>query len=217
MLGLTWCRSSEGHKSKAFLCPSWSWASQKSEVSYRFAAQVLKDSDHRRWTRESGNNDYYNGDLAGPMSHIANVDWKADVVDLFGNVLAEYIDLYTRLGLGTVMRDYFLDVVRDSERWKESQATMIHYITQSGKAHWYHAKATMDNSEVAGARVTIALLQEPDTDRRIFLLLDPPDLDAGTFRCVGLAELDNSDYFEEEDKERREVTREWIEKTIRLL
>jgi hypothetical protein len=214
-LGLTWCRSSNGHKSTTFECPSWSWASQNSEISYRIAAQVLQDLDHRYLRGTSNRDDQNEADPARPSSQIINVHWKPDMANTFGNVSDAHIDLRTILSTGIVVRDHFSHRLPHGLGWEYSQAILIPYTSPSGKAEWWPAKATMDDSGAAGAHVTVALLREPTTDNPVFLLLVPSDLVAKTFRRVGLAEL--NDINRNGERDLVELTQGWTRQTIRLV
>lgn len=210
ILGLQWIRKGEGQKSKAYDCPSWSWASQDSEVSYRVAARYLQSLFDER-LRVRIDEDGKEEDEEASKSPILHVEWNPDPTNPFGSVSSAYIDLHTKIGVGVVLRDHFQRFEPYEREWEGAQALMLSYTADdTGRSESWHARATMDESNFTGGRVAVAVLGES------LLLLDPPDPEASEFRRVGLADW-NSDITSNRRKSEGDATRLWIEKTIRLL
>ncbi len=218
LLGLTWSRSSDGHKSKTFPCPSWSWASQVSAVSYRFARFALDDLQEKDWRRHRNNDKEKEQDKTpkGPTSEIIDVKWTSDPVNPFGNVSDAYIELRTLVSTGTILRDHFNRPGLVSDVEKRSQGLIIPITTENGKTVWRHFKATMDDSTAPGGKYTLALLKEPTFSAVTLLVLEPADLDVGIFHRVGLAERYDGDY-PCSNADNLEFLEDWEEKTIRLV
>ncbi|TID19584.1 heterokaryon incompatibility protein [Venturia nashicola] len=234
---LLWCRSGNGRKLTTFACPSWSWASQNSSVSYELAAKALRDldDDEEKQRREEyrvqhqgqdqdqevprldiENRPYQDEFLIETRSRIVGVEWEPDPINAFGNVRDAYIDLHTMLGTGIVLRDNFGKRTSDWY-WADTsvQAIMMPYISPFGRSEWWRATAIMDDAGMAGGQVAIALIRDSQTRRPAFLLLEPPDLEAKIFRRVGLARLDSDAL--DRDETWKPLMKDWAKRTIRLV
>ena len=61
-MGLICRRDGAEHKSKTFACPSWSWASQESGVSYYLVSRVLKEASHQALMKDAGSCEHSSDD-----------------------------------------------------------------------------------------------------------------------------------------------------------
>lgn len=85
--GLMWHADGPGSKFKTTTCPSWSWASQSSPVTYDLA--------DRQWSSTNFT----------PQVLDAHVE-AADVRNPFGDVESGYVMLHTKLQTARVLRDH---------------------------------------------------------------------------------------------------------------
>ncbi|KAL1622326.1 hypothetical protein SLS56_008763 [Neofusicoccum ribis] len=190
--GLTWRRQGpRGQKNKAYNCPSWSWASQDSIVSYQWAGEQRGEGLF--------------------MPQVLDVIWEPDSANMFGDVRSAHIVLDTTITTGGVMPDHF-------RRYEPFQHD-AHYIqaviiSDPERAVLWHATATMDDAGVGGKMVAVAVLSTYYSER-IFLLLDPPDLDAEEYRRVGIAIMGCSDG--ENPKVQGDIASGWKRITIKLV
>lgn len=215
ILGLQWIRKGEGCKSKTYDCPSWSWASQDSEVSYRVAGKYIEGLFNYQMRNNSEEEDQKEEE--SPESTIVEVDWKPDPTNPFGSVSSAYIDLHTKIGVGTVLRDHFQRSEPYEKEWEGAQALGISYEMGNGRAQSWCARATMDDSTFTGGRVAIAILREARSETQNLLLLHPPDPEATEFRRVGLAEWDQPGGSPFRGRDVSKVIELWTEKKIRLV
>lgn len=157
--GLLWKRLGPGCKSKTYSCPSWSWASQNSAVSYGHATPGLFASRLR---------------LSGSFPRLQEVSWATKPENAFGDVLFAYVDLETTITLGSVLRDGTF-----YKSGRQVEQTII--IPGPGQNGTLCASAIMDDADGGGRNVTVANMGH------CLLLLEPPSLGSKEYRRVGLA------------------------------
>lgn len=174
--GIMWRRDGPGSKSKTMTCPSWSWASQSSPVSYRLSNfEIVFDPPHVR-------------DGFKPQVVDARVE-AADVKNPFGNVKSGYVMLHTKLRTARVLRD-FLGRVPPGWNWNTSDARGLFIDSGTFMSQWPVA-AFMDD-EYVPHEVLVALVGR--LGNFVALLLTPPKLDAEEYRRVGITVLDYFDW-----------------------
>lgn len=188
--GLLWIRQGLGFKSSTYSCPTWSWASQNSAVAYKFATPSM-------WTAEPS--DFF--------PRVRDVSWATKPENPFGDVLSAHIDLDTTIALGTVLRD---NTFNDRPLWTQydSQALMI---TGSGQNRAYCTNAIIDDANRGGRNVVVANMGH------CFLLLEPPSLSSEEYRRVGIAIPNVVPFDHEQQFHMDDLTRGWIQRTIRLV
>ncbi|KAI1261133.1 heterokaryon incompatibility protein-domain-containing protein [Xylariaceae sp. FL1019] len=192
--GMLWKRESSGFKNKTYLCPTWSWASQESSVSYKWVWRHVYDES-----------------MFTPR--VMDVRWKTGLTGLYGDTTSAYIELMTRIKIGTVTRDYTFSDSKDDESMSQS---LVFSDTASSKIR--HAGAVMDDERVGGGAVLMAIMSGRQTDAPILLLLEPPSLTAEQYRRVGIARLDDysgSGHPEYDAGENPAI--DWISRTIKLI
>jgi hypothetical protein len=159
--GTLWQRNSPGHKNKTYSCPSWSWASQNSTVSYRSAL-------HR------------SGDVSMFRPRVVDVQWEPGAASHFGDVISACLYLDTEIILGIVTRDICFGTKQHD---KDISQSLV--FSTPGSMRLWHAAAILDDDSMLGGPVILAL----QTQSNVILLLDPPDLNADEYRRVGIAEI----------------------------
>ncbi|KAI0147148.1 heterokaryon incompatibility protein-domain-containing protein [Xylariaceae sp. FL1272] len=193
--GMLWKRESPGSKNKAYSCPTWSWASQDSSVSYKWVWRHVYDES-----------------MFTPR--VMDVRWQTGPTGSFGDATSACIELMTRIKIGTVTRDYtFADSKDDSNNMSQS---LVFSDTASSKLR--HAEAVMDDEKIVGGAVLMAIMSGRQTSSPILLLLEPPILTAEQYRRVGIARLDDysgSGHPEYEAGDSPES--DWMCRTIKLI
>lgn len=186
--GLLWRRNGPGCKSKTYSCPTWSWASQNSAVSYDCATPGLfKCASTSR--------------LPGSFPRLQDVSWANKPENPFGDVLFAYVDLETTITLGSVLRDGTF-----YKSWRQVEQTII--VPGPGQNGTLCAGAIMDDADGGGRNVTVANMGH------CLLLLEPPSLGSKEYRRVGLAlPRKSSQRWDFVDA----VSLGWTQRTIRLV
>lgn len=188
--GLLWMRTGPGCKSKTYSCPTWSWASQNSAVTYRLASGYEPGSGYSE-----------------SFPRIQDVSWATKPENPFGDVLFAYVDLDTTIALGSVLRDNSFYRSWHSETCTEQ--TLI--IPGPGQNGTICADVTMDDADGGGRNVVVANMGH------CLLLLEPPSLGSEEYRRVGVAvlytdiEVDSYDIVNID-----EISFGWTQRTIRL-
>lgn len=196
--GLLWRRNSSGCKIKTYVCPSWSWASQNSTVSYEWVSNRPSDA------------------ASTFIPRIMDVQWTPSPTNAFGDVEWASITLDTRIRLCTVARDAALSGLFNNEYGNGDHQSLVFSDPES--THLWLAEATMDDEQSVGGKVAIATMLGEPSLQPIFLLLDPPDLDAQEYRRVGIARVfNNSHYGYASSEESENLTLHWKPRTIRLV
>ncbi|CAJ2511933.1 Uu.00g075580.m01.CDS01 [Anthostomella pinea] len=195
--GMLWRRDSVGHKNKTYSCPSWTWASQSSTVSYYWASGRTHD-------------------VSMFTPRVVDLQYKHGPASPFGDVLSAYIYLDTRIRLGTVTRDYIF--AADSDRNRDGNISQSLVFSDAGSTKLWHAEAVMDDERAVGGSVAMAILLGRQAWKPVLLLLHPPDLGADQYRRVGIAQL--GDYpgsgcpeYEADES----VESAWKRRTIKLI
>lgn len=140
--GLLWIRRGPGFKSRTYSCPTWSWASQNSTVSYTFATPPS-----------------YTAKPSELFPRVRDVSWVTKPENPFGDVLFAHIDLDTTIALGAVLRD------NTFSHWASDDPTFI--VPESGQKETLCGTARMDDTDGGGRDVVVAnmghrfLLLEP--------------------------------------------------------
>lgn len=209
--GLCWYRDGEGRKNMAYQCPSWSWASQQSGVTYR-AINSFKEPDEARPN----------------MIKVLDVQIARSETNPFGNVRSGRITLHTKVAAGTVVPDEFGQShsgfsygVRDIVR-PDLQALVI--PERVGQDVW-QGVAVLDDEGHRCQQVVIAL---------IALAQDPSDFGKGmakwwsillqnagegeqTYRRVGLGVVEERYTSGSWKREKPNFDREWTEQVITII
>lgn len=177
--GMMWRRDGPGSKSKTMSCPSWSWASQSSPVSY-----LLSDSEFIAYADQPR-------DGFKPQVVDARVE-AADVKSPFADVKSGYVMLHTKLQTARVLRDFLGHIPFVNFYDEETRGLLIDSGTLMSQ---WPVGAFMDDEDVTH-EVLVALVGCPSGTRSTFvaLLLTPPKLDAEEYRRVGIAILDYFDW-----------------------
>jgi hypothetical protein len=173
MTGLLWERRGPGRKSRRYACPSWSWASQESGVSY----EIIKM--YHQLSRESP--------LYQPR--VIYVHVETDPLSPFGDVNSGYIKLDTLVTSGWVMR-HKTQGVFTSKFYKEF------IFSNPGRTDVWRAPAFMDDDDHhQHSKLTVAFLgltsqSSLDPGGWVALLLEPVRDEMQTYRRVGLLATD---------------------------
>lgn len=193
--GLLWMRRGPGRKSKTYSCPTWSWASQNSAVTYDNATP----SGFAPMPSKS-------------FPRVQDVSWHTKPENAFGDVISASVDLETTITLGTVLRDntfnYSLHPWTRAQNCK--QQTLV--IPGHGQNGTLCAGAMMDDEDGGGQNVAVANMGH------CLLLLAPPSLSSEEYRRVGFAFPDSFQSLPSRPRIRMDdITRGWTERTIRLV
>lgn len=207
--GLCWYRDGEGRKNMAYQCPSWSWASQRSGVTYR-ALDSCKEPDEEFLK----------------MVNISDVQIVPSEKNPFGNVHGGHIKLHTRVTAGIVMPDQFGlggsgfdDRIMDNV-WPDSQALVI--SETSGQRVW-QGGAVLDDEGHRCQQVVIALIapaegMERDMTKWWLLLLENAGEREQTYRRVGLGVVqDRYASCSGKDDGKLNFDRDWTERVITII
>jgi hypothetical protein len=191
--GLLWQRNGLGSKSNRNNCPSWSWASQDSEVSYGLVgSQPLLHS--------------------GPNKpKIIEISITQDPENPFGDARASFVKLDTLVMVGWVLRDHFSRYNFNSG--SSYKPALI--ISENGSGRLWQAEAIMDSQDAIGKqfKVLVALI-DGDSWRRIMLILEPPDLDANEYRRIGIATIKAVNF---DTSKIKYLGKEWPRRIIKLI
>jgi hypothetical protein len=216
LAGLLWHRIGPGSKARDHGCPSWSWASQDSGVSYGLAFRKenrkLPKSTvvGRRARRDS---DAFDASLVDFLDvfdsksttyssvKVVDVYTENDTLNRFGTVAGGYVVLETRTTAAWVLRDSF--GLRENTNHMESRDSLSFWLeTGYGDSSLVaqaiiftipscsrpgHGFAHMDNDDNhVRGRVICALLATRD-HCMIFILLKPVSFGVDTYKRVGIA------------------------------
>lgn len=185
--GLLWARKGEGCKSKTYSCPTWSWASQNSAVTYLFATPL-------RSTPRSSE----------PFPRVQGVFWDTKPENPFGDVLFAYVDLETTIALGTVLRDSAFGGV--GYVWEVGSNIQTLIIPWPGQKGALCEGAVMDDADGGGRNVVVASMGH------CLLLLEPPSLSSKEYRRVGVV-IGSYSWLSGMDK----LSHGWTQRTFRLV
>lgn len=194
--GLLWRRSGPGYKSKTYSCPTWSWASQSSAVTYENATPSVYTTQPSEY-----------------FPRVQNVSWDTKPENPFGDVLFAHVDLDTKIALGAMPRDNSsYDAWYPS--WQPENERQMLIITEPGPNRTICADATMDDEDGGGQNVVVAIMGH------CFLLLEPPSLSSREYRRVGVAAC--HEYKAASTRGKRlvdmdEISLGWTRRTIRLV
>jgi hypothetical protein len=161
MTGLLWTRQGSGRKSRRYACPSWSWASQESGVSYGIIWE------YRQISRTSP--------LYQPR--IIDVNVETDPLSPFGDVKSGYIKLDTLVTSGWVMRHVRLYPGNTLEKQ--------FIFSNPGRTDVWSALAVMDDDDHQGSKLTVAFLGL-FSHGWVALLLETVRGETQTYRRVGI-------------------------------
>jgi hypothetical protein len=163
MVGLIWERSSPGHKSTRYSCPSWSWASQETSVSYEQISFY-----YYRVGRGS----------AGYQPRVIDVKVETEPTSPFGDTKSGSITLDTLVTSGWLMR------LKDKRRYPE-ETHRAFIFSSPDRTNIWGSSAVMDDDDYRGYKLTVALLGEVE-DGWVALLLEPILGKSQTYRRVGI-------------------------------
>lgn len=185
--GLMWYRDGPGFKSTATTCPSWSWASQSSPVSYRFLRYPRQES--------------------GFMPHVLDVHVEVADRNPFGDVQSGYLMLHTKIQTARVLRDFL--GCRAITLTPYTQEIRGLFITKESSISLYPEAAMMDDEDLTH-EVLAALVEGPQPGvPATVLLLIPPRLDAEEYRRVGIGQLELPGV--------ESVIMQWTTRTIKIV
>lgn len=211
--GLCWYRDGEGRKNMAYQCPSWSWASQLSGVTYG-ALNSFKEPDE--------------GSLN--MVNVLDVQVVRSENNPFGNVHSGRVRLNTRVAAGTVVPNQFrqsgpgvdYDVLdRLDYDWQ-----VLVIPERNGRSVWY-GSAVLDDEGQSCQQVVIALIA-PAEDVRLtvttggmaewwLILLQNAGEREQTYRRVGLGVVSESFTYCSWKPEKPNFDRDWTEQVITII
>lgn len=167
--GLMWRGDGPGSKIVTSTCPSWSWASQLSPVSYEILTRIWPVSG-----------------IAAPKVLDVHVE-PADERNPFGDVQSGYVMLRTKVQTARVLPD-FLGLTSPFNLYRQEEWRGLFISSGTGMSQW-PLKAYMDDEDVRYDEVLVAVV-----GTRLFvpiaLLLHPPRLGAEEYRRVGIALLE---------------------------
>lgn len=192
--GLMWSPDGPGSKSKAATCPSWSWASQSSPITY-----ILAD-------RQRPSNEF--------MPQLLDVHVEAaDIRNPFGDVKSGYVMLHTKLQTARVLRDY-LGQSPNHSYWPfcHREVRGLFIDSETVMSQWPVA-AYMDDEDNVTHEVLVALVGNYYSF--VALLLTSPKLDAEEYWRVGIAILEYNVWGIKEPVD-REIMR-WTTRTIKIV
>lgn len=186
--GLGWVSiATEGRKIEQYSCPSWSWASQDSAVSYHMLYSQQPDDS-----------------MFTPS--VVSVKWVPDPENPFADASSASIDLDTRIALGylrynTEGPSRLFPTIPGVDTWNDAYALPS------------FALAYMDDSGATTRSVAIAAVGHCDKSL-VCLILDPPTLDANNYRRVGISWFSSKLGFGDDQ---RHITSKWRNRIITLV
>lgn len=200
LTGLLWRRTGAGSKAEAYRCPSWSWLSQDSGVTYELAhgrwlpGQLARRRFHgsmdircssweEGWLvcqRDSHEIDTWHD---GPFSRVLDACTNKDMANPFGTVTGGHVDLRTRLVAALRTTD------RPDGNWgwelRSTDATALMFPSCSPNGR--QGVAYMDN-DVSDVRDVVCALLIARGLNFVFLLLELVDSSANVYKRIGIAE-----------------------------
>ncbi|KAL1848923.1 hypothetical protein Daus18300_013432 [Diaporthe australafricana] len=199
--GLCWHRDGKGQKNTASRCPSWSWASQLSRVTYRAL------------TYRYGEPYQDSSDVA----KVLNVQVVSSEKNPFGHVHSGHITLHTRVTTGTVMRDLFGKQNSPLTQFAGADRAALVIPEKSGLRVW-QGMAVLDDEGHTWKDVVIALvLEDNHKSEWLLLLLEQTDEKEQTYKRVGLGVLKH-DYDSLTEKSKNpNFDRDWTEQAITIV
>lgn len=176
--GLMWLRDGPGSKITTSTCPSWSWVSQSSAVSYKFLTDIGNGSS---------------------VAQVLDVHVQpADKKNPFGDVQSRYVMLQTKVKTARVLPDF---LGRTSSLYSDQPADTRGLFIGSGTvmSQW-PLRAHMDDEDVRYDEALIAVVGT-SSRKHIALLLHPPRVGAEEYRRVGIAILRFGSAWDDESEE----------------
>lgn len=190
LFGMMWKRDGPGSKSRTYRCPSWSWASQNSQIDYNSATRtgphaLVYDDDDESGDGEELEASVDSSRLTDPTFYpkVLAAQVTPDTVNRFGSVKDGYLVLDTALTTGWVLHDSL----------EEFNAMFPRRLLLTGDKRTgviWDANAMMDEEDPQSTQVAVAYMGK-NHKCNILLLLVPPVLGASEYRRVGLAELNH--------------------------
>ena len=156
--GLLWKRSSPGNKSRTYVCPSWSWASQDSSV--RYVAIYNEQINYVPY-----------------QPKVLDIHVDRDPKNYFGNVSSGYVKLDTWITSGWVLRSHAYDLDHGQE----------FIFCYKSHPRIRRATVVMDDEDYTGPGVTVALIIDRYHDWVALVLESLPD-GTQTYRRIGILE-----------------------------
>lgn len=197
--GLMWRRKGPGSKSATTTCPSWSWASQSSPVSYGFLRS--------RWL----------GSWAA-TSQVLDVHVEAaDMRKPFGDVQSGYVTLQTKVQTARIMLDC-IGRGPASDKFNREGVRALFNSYETLLSLW-PGTAYMDDEDVRQDEVLVAVVGETGGSP-VALLLHPPRFDTEEYRRVGIALLDCGHHFVESNILSGDLDSniiQWTTRTIKIV
>jgi hypothetical protein len=155
--GLAWKRSSLGNKSRTYVCPSWSWASQDSSVRY----DAIYEEPNK---------------YTPYQPKVLEVHVGRDPKNHFGDVSSGYVKLDTWVTSGWVLRS------RADELNNYEQKFV--FCNKPHPRIW-SATVVMDDEDYTGPGVTVAMISNHYPEWVALVLELLPD-EAQTYRRIGI-------------------------------
>lgn len=169
--GLIWNRSSPGKKSRTYVCPSWSWASQDSSVRY----DAIYDEPNK---------------YIPYQPKVLEVHVDRDPQNHFGDVSSGFVKLDTWITSGWVLRSRGYEVNDEQE---------FIFCNKSCPRIW-HATVVMDDEDYTGPGVTVAMISDYYSEWVALVLESLPDR-TQTYRRIGILKWKSSERRETENPE----------------
>jgi hypothetical protein len=173
--GLGWYRDGPGKKDRVVPCPSWSWASQQSGVSYMGSV-----------SESVGNS---------PTSpKIMSFHVETDEINPFGNVPIDQVTLRTMVTTGQIMPGQHRSQTDGCFKWYDDDKSLLIVKERTGLEKWT-AWAVLDDDGNQGQNVTVAFLSDwnrPQTMWKL-LLLEQASEQEDAYKRVGIG-LIGQDY-----------------------
>lgn len=199
--GLCWYRVGRGRKSTEYICPSWSWASQQSGVTYSALSKRYREPEED----------------ASPAIQVLDVQVVPSEKNPFGNVQSGYVRLQTRVTAGTVMRDVFGNH-GPGFNYYPAPGEQALVISEAGDRYVWQGTAMLDDEGHRGGKVMIALVNDLyiEKSKWLLLLLERAG-DEHMYRRVGLGVLEEEYSVSTGEYRKPNFERDWTEQVITIL
>lgn len=191
LTGLLWRRVGRGGKAQAYRCPSWSWLSQDSAVSYelacgRLSQDVLAKQRRERLKLSDGDSQDVDAWHDGPFAKVLHASTTTDPINPFGTVKDGYVEIETRVVVALRTSDVL------GRSWIRERSDGESLIFPSGSPNGYQGIAYMDNDD-SGAENAICALLTARFDRFVFLLLELVEPATSVYKRIGIAEAERDE------------------------
>ncbi|TKA83136.1 hypothetical protein B0A55_00873 [Friedmanniomyces simplex] len=172
MIGLMWRREGDGRKSKEYRCPSWSWASQDSSVSYELAT---KRRVGQRYGPIRGTRWY------GLTAKVLEITTNRDELNPYGSVSGGSVILESHVMIGR------MSITKSDSRYRAQQQRALSFDVPNGNGEKRSLLGSrhLDDDHSTKASFLCAYLAEY-AQSGVFMLLHPPNLGAEQYVRKGV-------------------------------